>query len=94
MKAVWIVVALMQGVVVNNPAQQANSPPPSPVALTINSIAASGRCVTIAEPLSERVTPQAIVAPGPPPVLSFRYFEGRMRHRYGDIDLVLDDAGH
>ena len=26
--------------------------------------------------------------------LSFRYYEGRMHHRYGNLDLVLDDAGH
>jgi hypothetical protein len=26
--------------------------------------------------------------------LSFRFFEGKQRHRFGDLDLVLDDAGH
>jgi hypothetical protein len=29
-----------------------------------------------------------------PPLLSFRFFEGRQRHRFGDLDLVIDDAGH
>ena len=24
----------------------------------------------------------------------FRMIEGKLRHRFGDLDLVLDDAGH
>jgi hypothetical protein len=27
-------------------------------------------------------------------LLSFRFFEGKQRHRFGDLDLVIDDAGH
>ena len=27
-------------------------------------------------------------------LLGFRVFEGKLRHRFGDLDLVLDDAGH
>jgi hypothetical protein len=27
-------------------------------------------------------------------LLAFRYFEGKDRHRFGQLDLVLDDAGH
>jgi hypothetical protein len=34
------------------------------------------------------------IAPGAPPLLSFRYFEGKMRQRFSGIDLMLDDAGH
>ena len=56
--------------------------------------AGSARCVTLAESPSARVAPQRLIAPGPPPILSFRYYEGRTHHRYGNIDLVLDDAGH
>jgi hypothetical protein len=56
--------------------------------------AASARCVTMAESDSARVAPRRLIAPGPPPILTFRYYEGRMHHRYGNLDLVLDDAGH
>jgi hypothetical protein len=34
------------------------------------------------------------VPPGVPPVLSFRYMEGSRRHRFGDLGLMVDDAGH
>jgi hypothetical protein len=34
------------------------------------------------------------VPPGVPPVLSFRYMEGSRKHRFGDLDLMVDDAGH
>jgi hypothetical protein len=61
---------------------------------TLRAVAESGRATEIAEPLSDRVGPPLALAPGAPPMLSFRYFEGKQRHRYGDIDLVLDDAGH
>jgi hypothetical protein len=57
-------------------------------------IAASGRVLQIAVSDSERVSPQPQIAPGAPPLLSFRFFEGKQRHRFGDMDLVLDDAGH
>ncbi len=57
-------------------------------------IAASGRVLQIAVSDSERVAPPPQIAPGAPPLLSFRFFDGKQRHRFGDIDLVLDDAGH
>ena len=57
-------------------------------------IAASGRVLQIAVSDSERVAPPQQIAPGAPPLLSFRFFEGKQRHRFGDLDLVLDDAGH
>jgi hypothetical protein len=34
------------------------------------------------------------VPPGVAPVLSFRYMEGSQKHRFGDLDLMVDDAGH
>jgi hypothetical protein len=40
------------------------------------------------------VTPQMRIAPGAAPALGFRMIEGKLRHRFGDLDLVLDDAGH
>jgi hypothetical protein len=57
-------------------------------------IAASGRMASIARTPSERIAPIALLAPGQPPLLSFRYFEGKDRRRFNGLDLVLDDAGH
>ncbi len=57
-------------------------------------IALSGRILQIAVSDSERVAPPVQIAPGAPPLLSFRFFEGKQRHRFGDMDLVVDDAGH
>jgi hypothetical protein len=57
-------------------------------------IVQSGRCTHLAEDLGQRVAPRQMVAPGPPPLLSFRYYEGKSRHRFGNVDLMLDDAGH
>ncbi len=54
----------------------------------------SGRCVTLAEKPDDRVEQKPQIAPGPPPLLSFRYYEGKAHHRYGNTDLMLDDAGH
>ena len=63
-------------------------------ALLIKQVAASGRVIEIAMPPSERLGPPAQIAPGAPPLLSFRFFEGKERHRFDDLDLVIDDAGH
>jgi hypothetical protein len=60
----------------------------------IRQIAESGRVVELGTPPSERVSPPPQIAPGAPPLLSFRLFEGKLRSRYGNLDLVLDDAGH
>jgi len=57
-------------------------------------VADSGRVVEIAVPPSERTAPPPKIAPGAPPLVSFRLFDGRMRHRFSNLDLVLDDAGH
>ena len=57
-------------------------------------VAQSGRVVEIATPASERLAPPPKIAPGAPPLVSFRLLDGRLRHRYSDLDLVLDDAGH
>jgi hypothetical protein len=63
-------------------------------ASVVEQIAASGQVVEIATPSSERLAPAARIAPGVPPTLGFRMIEGKLRHRFGDLDLVLDDAGH
>ena len=57
-------------------------------------VAASGQVVEIAAPPSERVAPKPQIAPGAPPLLSFRYYEGRDHHRFNNTELMLDDAGH
>ncbi len=54
----------------------------------------SGRMVSIAENPSQRIVAPARLAPGPPPLVSFRYFDGKDRRRFNGLDLVLDDAGH
>jgi hypothetical protein len=54
----------------------------------------SGRLVLLGETHSERVAIRPLIPPGAAPLLAFRYFEGRDRHRFGKLDLVLDDAGH
>jgi len=57
-------------------------------------IAVSARVLQLAETSSERISKLPAIAPGAPPLLSFRYFEGKQRHRFGNLDLVMDDAGH
>ena len=60
----------------------------------IHQIAESGRMVELATPASDRVSTAPQIAPGAPPLLSLRMLEGRQRQRSGNLDLVLDDAGH
>ena len=67
---------------------------PTPEHGLIQQIADSGRCVNLAESADRRVAIKPMIAPGPPPLLSFRYYEGKLHHRYGNVDLMLDDAGH
>jgi hypothetical protein len=57
-------------------------------------VAESGRVLEIAVPATERASPPMLIAPGSPPLISFRFFEGQVRHRFGNLDLVTDDAGH
>ena len=64
------------------------------LALLIEAIALSGRVVGISEPPSERLSPPRLIAPGAPPVLSFRYFDANDRGRFGSLGLMTDDAGH
>jgi hypothetical protein len=57
-------------------------------------VADSGRVVEIAVPPSQRLAAAPKIAPGAPPLVSFRLFDGQMRHRFSNLDLVMDDAGH
>ena len=57
-------------------------------------VALSGRVLEIGNTPSARVSPPLQIAPGPPPLLSFRYYEAQQRHRFSNTELMLDDAGH
>jgi hypothetical protein len=57
-------------------------------------VAASGQILEIGDTPSERVAPPVQIAPGPPPLLSFRYYDAQQRHRLSNSELMLDDAGH
>ena len=70
------------------------APPPEPLADLVRKIADSGAVAEIAVAPAERLTPPFRIAPGPPPLLRFRGLAGQARHRFGDLDLVVDDAGH
>ncbi len=54
----------------------------------VDQISASGRCADLGERVDVRI------APGAPPLLSFRYYQGAAHHRFGNSELLLDDAGH
>ena len=54
----------------------------------------SGQVLEIALPPSHRLAAPPKIAPGAPPLVSFRLFDGRIRHRFSNLDLVMDDAGH
>jgi hypothetical protein len=60
----------------------------------LEQVARSGRVLEIAETPSERVAPRVQIAPGAAPALAFRMLDGLERRRFGNLDLVLDDAGH
>jgi len=60
----------------------------------IGHVAASARALQVGESASERISKVPALAPGAPPLLSFRYFDGNQRHRFGNLGLVMDDAGH
>jgi hypothetical protein len=61
---------------------------------SIKEVAESGRCADLWQDPDARVLPLPMIAPGPPPVLSFRYYEGKLHHGLENTDVMLDDAGH
>ncbi len=64
------------------------------IAAILMLFADSGRIAGLAESPSERLSPPMSIAPGAPPVLSFRYFDAADRGRFGNLGLMTDDAGH
>jgi len=60
----------------------------------IDAIAQSGRVVELGEARERLADPRREIAPGAPPLLAFRYFQGADRHRFGRLEVMLDDAGH
>lgn len=77
------------------------SPPPSkaskplPEAITLlEKIDRSGRCATVGHTPQQRLMQRPMIAPGAPPVLSFKLYEDAKHHRFGNVDVMLDDAGH
>jgi hypothetical protein len=64
------------------------------IALLIEAFAMSSRVADMSEPPSERLSPPMLIAPGAPPVLSFRTFDATDRGRFGNLGLMTDDAGH
>jgi hypothetical protein len=75
-------------------AQTKPAPAADNVKQLIHEIAASGRVVSIGAKSEERVNPPKEVPPGAPPLLLFRYLDGMGKHRFGQLGLVIDDAGH
>jgi hypothetical protein len=71
-------------------AQRVDDRKPTPLPVLLKEVAESGRVLTLVPTLDDRIR----IAPGAPPLLAFRYLEGRQRGRFGGLDLVLDDAGH
>ena len=67
---------------------------PSELQRLTREAAASGQDVELAAPPSDRISPPKQIAPGAPPLLAFRYYEGQQRHRFTGTELMLDDAGH
>lgn len=76
------------------PAQPPQSAEASQEQVLLDEIAQSGRTLEVGDKASARVAVQTQVPAGAPPLLSFRYYEGKQHYRFGDVDLMLDDAGH
>jgi hypothetical protein len=67
---------------------------PAVVSDLIRQTGDSGRVVGCAESPSDRIKPPLQIAPGSPPVLSFRTFDALERGRLSELGLMTDDAGH
>lgn len=90
----WIDLAplLLSAVAVQQPLTQGSVSVPERT-LT-EEIDRSGRCAVLGQTPEQKVSRKQVIAPGQPPVLSFKYYEDAKHHRFGNIDVMLDDAGH
>ena len=75
------------------PASHASKPAPEATTV-LEKIDRSGRCATVGQTPQQRLAKQPRIAPGAPPVLSFKLYEDAKHHRFGNVDVMLDDAGH
>jgi hypothetical protein len=66
----------------------------APIQQRIEAIVRSGRVLEAGAARDRLSDPRKLIAPGAPPLLSFRYFQGADRHRFRNLDVMLDDAGH
>jgi|HubBroStandDraft_1064217.scaffolds.fasta_scaffold426063_2 hypothetical protein len=90
----YFIVVLLLMVQQQPPAQPPKSAEAPREQALLDEIAQSGRTLEAGDKASARVATQAQVPAGAPPLLSFRYYEGKQHYRFGDVDLMLDDAGH
>jgi hypothetical protein len=67
---------------------------PATIADLVQQTIDSGRAISCAESPSDRLNPTVLIAPGSPPVLSFKTFDAAERGRLSDVGLMTDDAGH
>ncbi len=67
---------------------------PIPQQSLVQQIDQSGRCASLSQTSEQRLPERSAIAPGPPPVLSFKLYEDAKHHRFGNVDVMLDDAGH
>jgi len=67
---------------------------PTPERVLVEQIDRSGRCAALSQTPKQRLMERPVIAPGPPPVLSFKLYEDAKHHRFGNVDVMLDDAGH
>lgn len=69
-------------------------PATHPESAVMQQIDQSGRCASLGEPAEKRVAGPPKIAPGQAPIVSFKYYEDAKHHRFGNINVMLDDAGH
>lgn len=67
---------------------------PTPERVLIQQVDQTGRCVTVGHTPEQRLHNLPMIAPGQPPVVSFKFYEDSKHHRFGNVDVMLDDAGH
>lgn len=89
----FAVVLLSAAAAQQTPPPNANKPAPE-AATVLEKIDRSGRCATVGQTPQQRLAKQPMIAPGAPPVLSFKLYEDAKHHRFGNVDVMLDDAGH